>query len=152
MRLLDRGLCKSRWGYSFVLLLGILSISTTSFAQVDPVFSITPSPASPVCQGTSISFDVSSTNDPLPTGSISILDGASTVATVALVNGAATVSVSTLGPGSHTLSISYTGDVNYNPYTSSTTYPFTVTASCINGYTGGGSEIPTIRPGYYGRD
>ena len=128
MRLLDRGLCKSRWGYSFVLLLSILSISTKTFAQpVAPTFNITQNQNSSVCQGSPISFSVSSTDDPSPTGKIFIVEGATQHASADLASGAATVSISTLSPGLHTLSIFYEGDGAYNPYTSPT-YNYTVNA------------------------
>ena len=54
-----------------------------------------------------------------PTGSVTFMDGASTLGTGTLSGGAASVSTSSLGPGTHTITAVYNGDVNYAGSTSS---------------------------------
>ena len=53
-----------------------------------------------------------------PTGSITLLDGATSLQQVALSNGAANLSASNLGSGTHQLTAAYAGDTNFLPSTS----------------------------------
>jgi glycosyl hydrolase family 44/Big-like domain-containing protein len=48
-----------------------------------------------------------------PTGSLTLLDGATQIATPALVAGAASYSSSTLAAGSHSFTVNYSGDANF---------------------------------------
>jgi O-glycosyl hydrolase len=52
-------------------------------------------------------------NEGTPTGTISFLDGTTTLGNVALSGGIATYSTSTLAPGTHTLSATYAGTATY---------------------------------------
>jgi hypothetical protein len=53
-----------------------------------------------------------------PTGTVTFLDGASTLGSAALASGSATITTSTLTVGNHTITVSYSGDANFNPSTS----------------------------------
>jgi hypothetical protein len=54
-----------------------------------------------------------------PTGTVSFVDGSTTLATVALNSGNATFSTSSLSAGTHTITVSYSGDTNFTGSTSS---------------------------------
>ena len=66
----------------------------------------------------SVTISVLAPGGGVPSGTISLNDGSSTVATATLAAGAATFSVTTLAVGSHTLTAVYPGDSNYAPATS----------------------------------
>jgi hypothetical protein len=53
-----------------------------------------------------------------PTGTVTFLDGSSTLTTATLSGGSATFSTSTLSVGTHTIKVTYGGDANYNTSTS----------------------------------
>ncbi len=53
-----------------------------------------------------------------PTGSVTLLDGTSSLATMKLLNGVATFTISTLAVGQHAITAAYAGDVNYGSATS----------------------------------
>ena len=55
---------------------------------------------------------------PVPTGTVSFLDGSSVVATSPLVNGSAVYTTATLTVGSHTITAHYNGDADFTPSTS----------------------------------
>ena len=122
----------------FILILFL--ISTTTFAQNDPSFTITPNLNSPVCKNTAISFSVSSNNVPFPTGKVFIVDGVARVDSANLFNGAASLSISTLTAGLHTLTIFYEGDAAYNPYTSAD-FNYTINAPPIINISPGSAAI-----------
>lgn len=65
---------------------------------------------------------------PVPTGSVSLLDGATVLDTETLVDGAATLSAGALSEGPHTLTVQYSGDTNYDPATSEA-IPVTITTA-----------------------
>ena len=48
----------------------------------------------------------------IPTGSVNLLDGSTTIATLQLTNGVASTTISDLAVGQHTITASYGGDVN----------------------------------------
>jgi hypothetical protein len=48
-----------------------------------------------------------------PSGTVTIKDGSTTIATLAVVDGAASFMTSTLAVGTHPLSASYSGDANF---------------------------------------
>ena len=80
--------------------------------------------ASSVAYGTSVTFTVGVTpasGTGTPSGSVSLMDGASTLATLTLdSSGAATYSTSTLAAGIHSLTAVYQGDANDTASTSAT--------------------------------
>jgi hypothetical protein len=57
---------------------------------------------------------VSSTSG-VPTGTVTLLDGASVLSVLALSGGSAAFNTSTLAPGTHSLSAVYSGDTNFLP-------------------------------------
>jgi sugar lactone lactonase YvrE len=77
-------------------------------------------PLTSVVSGTPVSLSVyvASTTSGTPTGSVTLFDGVSSVATASLVGGYATLSTSTLSLGTHTLTGGYAGDQNFLPSTS----------------------------------
>ncbi len=70
----------------------------------------------------SLSITVSGSNAlaVAPSGSATVMDGATTLGTATLVNGTATVALAQLPPGPHTMSAAYSGDSNYSAAISST--------------------------------
>jgi len=62
----------------------------------------------------------------LSSGTVTIKDGSTTIATLPLVDGAASFTTSTLAVGSHSLSASYSGDPDF--VKSSATGSVTITA------------------------
>ena len=62
----------------------------------------------------------------LPSGTVTIKDGPTTIASLPVVDGAASFTTSTLAVGPHSLSASYSGDANF--VKSSTTGSVTITA------------------------
>ncbi len=107
------------------------------------------SPGSPV----TLTTHVASTTAGSPTGTVSFLDGATTLLTTNIsTTGDATFTTSTLSTGSHTLTSAYQGNTNFSPSTSTptiigvgipdgttTTADFTLTAT--------GTTTQTIIPG-----
>jgi probable HAF family extracellular repeat protein len=66
----------------------------------------------------SITFTVMVSGPGQPTGTVTFLDGTSTLGTQSLSNGNAAISTSTLSAGTHSISVSYSGDANFNASTS----------------------------------
>src|ERR1019366_2990163 len=58
-------------------------------------------------------MQVASTTSGVPTGSVTVLDGTTSLAVVPLSAGSASLSTSALGSGSHSLSAVYSGDANF---------------------------------------
>ena len=82
-------------------------------------------PASPANLPTTITAQVASTTTGIPTGTLTLLDATTPIATVTLTpTGAATFLIPTLTSGNHTLTAAYAGDPNFQP---STTTPATLT-------------------------
>jgi len=108
---------------------------------------VTPSVIAAVL-GDAITFSaaVTPTTSGVPTGTISLLDGKTTIATLPVdTSGAASFSISSLAAGSHSLTASYSGDQNYlasssaaSPETIFTTPDFQITTS---------NASPTVRAG-----
>ncbi len=62
----------------------------------------------------------------LPSGTVTFLDGATTLGTGTLSGGKATLTVSTLAVGHHNLTVSYPGDTNYLAATGTNTAPVAI--------------------------
>ena len=78
----------------------------------------------PAASGQSVTFTAAvagtTTNTPLPTGSVTFFDGTTTLTTVTLNGSAkATFTTSSLSAGSHSITAVYGSDANYAPSTSS---------------------------------
>jgi hypothetical protein len=67
-------------------------------------------------------------NSNTPTGTVTFLDGATTLGNGTLSNGTATFTTSTLSAGDHTITASYGGDANF---TSATSAPLTQTVNTL---------------------
>ena len=96
--------------------------------QIPTTLALTANPASAV-KGTPVTITATvsyPSTSLLPSGTVTIKDGSTTIATLALVDGAASFTTSTLAVGTHTLSASYGGDANF--VKSSTTGSVTITA------------------------
>jgi hypothetical protein len=83
--------------------------------QIPTTLALTANPASavvgtPVTITATVSYPATSL---LPSGTMTIKDGSTTIATLALVDGAASFTTSTLAVGTHSLSASYGGDANF---------------------------------------
>jgi hypothetical protein len=83
--------------------------------QIPTTLALTANPASatagtPVTITATVSYPATRL---LPSGTMTIKDGSTTIATLALVDGAASFTTSTLAVGTHPLSASYSGDANF---------------------------------------
>jgi sugar lactone lactonase YvrE len=67
-----------------------------------------------------LSVQATSTTSGVPTGSVTLLDGATTLSTLTLASGAATYTTSSLTLGAHSLSANYLGDANFLSSSSAT--------------------------------
>jgi hypothetical protein len=96
--------------------------------QIPTTLALTANPATAVV-GTPVTITATA-NYPstslLPSGTVTIKDGSTTIATLPVVDGAASFTTSTLALGTHSLSASYGGDANF--VKSSTTGSVTITA------------------------
>jgi polygalacturonase len=100
--------------------LTVTQIPTTLALTANPATAVS---GTPVTITTTVSYPATSL---LPSGTVTIKDGSTTIATLALVDGAASFTTSTLTVGTHSLSASYGGDANF--VKSSATGSVTVTA------------------------
>ena len=98
-----------------------LTIILSSKTLVTPTLSLT-SPNASVLAGTAITFNASVTGgSSIPTGTVTLQDGSSTIGQKALdSSGAAVFTISNLAVGSHAISFNYPGDGNFAAATSST--------------------------------
>ena len=108
-------------------------LTHTSAQSTAFILTITPAPThtslnlptSPATLPATVSAQVASTTTGIPTGTLTLLDAATPIATTTLTAaGAATFLIPTLTPGNHTLTAAYAGDPNFQP---STTPPATLT-------------------------
>jgi len=83
--------------------------ATTAFVDVNPAN---------YGQTVTLSATVQSTGG-TPTGSVTFMDGTSTLGTVTLANAAAQLPVTNFGAGSHSITAKYSGDTNFSGSTSS---------------------------------
>jgi hypothetical protein len=104
---------------SFTGQVGSTSSQSTPVAltvtQIPTTLALTANPASatagtPVTITATVSYPATSL---LPSGTMTIKVGSTTIATLALVDGAASFTTSTLAVGTHSLSASYSGDANF---------------------------------------
>jgi sugar lactone lactonase YvrE len=93
-----------------------------SIAQAPSLTSLSASTSSPgLGLPVTLSVQSSSTTSGVPTGSITLSDGSTTLCVVPLsVGGAATFATTSLALGAHNLSASYSGDANFLPSSSAT--------------------------------
>jgi hypothetical protein len=92
-----------------------------SIAQAPTQISLSASTSSPgLGLPVTLSVQSTSTTSGVPTGSITLADGSTTLCVVALSAGAATFTTSSLTLGAHNLSASYSGDANFLPSSSAT--------------------------------
>ena len=76
-----------------------------------------------------LTVQATSTTSGTPTGSITLLDGTTTLTALPLTSGAATFTTSSLALGSHNLSATYSGDTDFLPSSSVTAVVAVVVAS-----------------------
>jgi hypothetical protein len=98
---------------------------TLTVTQIPTTLALTASPATAV-SGTAVTITATVSypaTSLLPSGTMTIKDGSTTLATLALVDGSASFTTSTLAVGTHSLSASYSGDANFvkSPATGSVT-------------------------------
>jgi hypothetical protein len=80
---------------------------------------------------------------PVPTGSVTLKDGAVSLGTKSLVNGSAIYQIASFTAGTHALSASYTGNAQYAP--SSTSVPLVIKADVVE-ITSVGVQYATFYP------
>jgi polygalacturonase len=98
---------------------------TLTVTQIPTTLALTASPATAV-SGTAVTITATVSYPATslePSGTMTIKDGSTTLATLALVDGSASFTTSTLAVGTHSLSASYSGDANFvkSPATGSVT-------------------------------
>jgi len=95
--------------------------ASLSIAQAPTQTELTASSSAPgLGLPVTLTVQASSTTSGVPTGSVTLLDGSTTLAVVPLASGAATYITSSLALGAHNLSASYSGDANFLPSSSAT--------------------------------
>jgi Bacterial Ig-like domain (group 3)/FG-GAP-like repeat len=85
------------------------------YSKAPPTFTLTPS-ADPQFVNSPLSFTakLTGTNNTIPTGTVTLMDGTNSLGQQTLdSNGQAVFSVSNLAAGRHSLTVSYSGDSNY---------------------------------------
>jgi len=115
---------------------------TVAAQKIDPSVSLASS-ANPSTAGQGVTFTATvSGNAGAATGSVSFLDGSSTIcSSVALASGSAMCSTASLAAGSHTITASYSGDTHYNAAS-------TALAQTVQGASSGAaSSITSPTPG-----
>lgn len=100
--------------YTLTSTSGALTISKAPTATVLLVSSSSPAAGTPV----TLTFQAVSSTAGIPTGSITVLDGVSTLTQLPLAAGAASYTSSTFADGAHSLTATYSGDLNFLPSTS----------------------------------
>ena len=92
-----------------------------SIAQAPTLTSLTASTSAPgLGLPVTLTVQATSTTSGVPTGTITLADGSTSIAVVALSAGAATFTTSSLALGAHNLCASYSGDANFLPSSSAT--------------------------------
>jgi hypothetical protein len=102
--------------------------------QAQPTVALTGA-ASSSTLGQSVAFTATLTGAANPTGSVTILDGATTLGTVTLSGNTATFTTSALAVGTHSLTAQYTGDAN-NAAATSAALAHQVNPALVNGQCG----------------
>jgi hypothetical protein len=87
--------------------LTVTQIPTTLALTANPATAVS---GTPVTITAALSYPATSLR---PSGTVTIKDGSTTIATLAVVDGAASFTTSTLTAGTHSLSASYSGDANF---------------------------------------
>jgi hypothetical protein len=105
---------------SFVAAVGLGAITVVSPAPGGGLSNVgcSPSPATPGAPVT-LTITVSSSAG-TPTGSVTCLDGTTSLGSVTLSSGVATLSTSTLATGAHSITCRYAGSANFSASTSAT--------------------------------
>lgn len=89
---------------------------TLTISKISDTLALTATP-SPANVGTAVTISATvqyvGGNSFVPTGTVTVKDGSSTLATLSLIDGSATFSTSSLATGPHSLSSSYSGDANF---------------------------------------
>jgi len=96
--------------------------------QIPTTLTLTANPSTAV-QGTAVTITATigyPATSLYPSGTMTIKDGSTTLATLPVVDGIASFTTSTPAPGTHSLSASYSGDANF--VKSSATGSVTITA------------------------
>jgi sugar lactone lactonase YvrE len=92
-----------------------------SIAQAPTLTSLTASTSAPgLGLPVTLTVQATSTTSGVPTGSVTLTDGSTTLSVVPLSAGAATFTTSSLALGAHNLCASYSGDANFLPSGSAT--------------------------------
>jgi hypothetical protein len=128
--------------YSFVLASGTLTVTQAASVSTVSLSAASISLGSPE----TVTVSVSSAATGTPTGTVTFLDGTTTLATVALTNGQASYTTSSFTAGVQTLNISYSGDADFAASTASAS----VTVSAVPAdftLASGGNGTQTILPG-----
>jgi len=96
------------------------STKSVSFTIKATTTTAVSSSVNPSVDGNNVTFTVvvSGTTSDLPTGSVTIKDGTTTLATRGLTSGVATYSTNALTPGTHGITASYAGTTRFHPSSS----------------------------------
>lgn len=101
-------------------------------------------------QAVTLTADVSSTvsGAPIPTGTVTFMEGSTSLGTASLIGGVARYTTSSLPAGSHGITATYNGDSNFNPGTSieitQTVQRATLTVTADNKSMPPGGPLPTL--------
>lgn len=96
-----------------------ITTADLSIAQAPTLIALSPSTSTPgLGQPFTLTIQAVSTTSGMPTGSVTLLDGATVMSVAPLSGGGLTIGTSTLGLGAHSLRVNYSGDTNFLSSTS----------------------------------
>jgi hypothetical protein len=119
---------------------------TLTVTQPLPTISSVSASSNPAMAGAAVTFTVTVTSqNGTPTGTVTFLDGSTSLGTGTLASGSATYTTSSLAAGTHSITASYSGDTNFGAVTSG------VLSEAIESFSvggsSGGSTTQTASPG-----
>jgi uncharacterized delta-60 repeat protein len=106
---------------AFLSAADLAALANMQFTQ--PTTTTVASSANPAVFGQSVTFTATvspQSGSGTPTGTVTFLDGSTTLGTATLASGQATFSTASLAVGSHSVTVSYSGDTSFTASTSST--------------------------------
>jgi len=113
-------------------------------AQATPQATVSSNPTALLSQNQVVLTATVGSAAATPTGSVTFLNGTTTLGTVALVNGSAQLTVSTLPVGTNSITTAYSGDANFVSVPSSTAASVTVVDFSIGAGSSGGAQVSAI--------
>ncbi|HEY4359216.1 MAG TPA: MBG domain-containing protein [Acidobacteriaceae bacterium] len=120
--------------------------NTLTVTLATPTVTLTAAPASVLLQSPVVLTATVTSSGGTPSGTVTFLDGATSLGAPTLTNGVATLTVSNLAVGSHSITASYSGDAGFGKVTS-TASTVVVQDFTLNVASGGSTSLTATRGG-----